>query len=57
LAELYEFTEHYEKADRCGARRDQTMDSINRAARRRKTNSGPLVAYPGVLQITGRAKA
>jgi hypothetical protein len=57
LAELYEFIEHFEKADRCRAKRDQTTDSINRAARRRKTNSGPLVACPGLRQAPGRLKA
>jgi hypothetical protein len=57
LAALYEFTEHFEKADRCGAQRDQTLDSINRAGRRRKSNSGTLIASPGVRQITGRVKS
>jgi hypothetical protein len=57
LAELYEFTEHYEKADRCRARRDQVIASINRSDRRRKTNSGPLVASAGVRQANRRARA
>jgi hypothetical protein len=44
LVELYEFTEHYQKADRCRVERDHAIASINRSARRRRTNSGPLAA-------------
>jgi hypothetical protein len=50
LVELYEFTEHYQKADRCRAQRDQAMASISRSARRRRTNSGPLAASLEVRQ-------
>jgi hypothetical protein len=54
LVELYEFLEHYEKADRCRVKRDQVIASVNRSARRRKTNSDPLVASAGVRQVSRR---
>jgi hypothetical protein len=57
LAELYEFTEHHDKADRCRARRDEAIASINRSARRRKTNSGQLVTSAAIRQVSRRVRA
>jgi hypothetical protein len=48
LAELYEFTEHYEKADRCRRRREDFIGRINQASRRRSIDSGPLAALSPV---------
>jgi hypothetical protein len=57
LAELYEFTEHYEKADRCREHRDQAIASINRSARRGQFRSGPLAPFIGVPQLDRRTRA
>lgn len=57
LYELYRFTEHFDKADRCRFERDALVASVNRTARRRKTNSGPLVASAGVRQMNRWCKA
>jgi hypothetical protein len=57
LTELYEFTEHFDKAALCRSKRDAILASINRAGRRRRTNSGPLVASAGLLQTSRGARA
>lgn len=44
LAEIFDWARNYEAADRSRGHAAAIADSINRAGRRRKTNSGPLVA-------------
>jgi hypothetical protein len=46
LAELYDYTEHTEKAAKCRAKAERIAESIRVQSRRRKGNSGPLVARP-----------
>jgi hypothetical protein len=57
LSELYEFTEHHEKADRCRTKRAEVIDSIARGARRRRINSGPLVASACARNLTRGVRA
>jgi hypothetical protein len=57
LAELYEYTRDPTEADRRGAKAGAIMESINRAGRRRMTNSGPLQASGIVSQVSRYVRA
>jgi hypothetical protein len=57
LAELYEYTRDYDEANRRRTLASGIADSIAKAGRRRKTNSGPLVASNPVAQTTRFARA
>lgn len=56
LAELYEHTRDVQAADRRGMKAAAIMESVNRAGRRRHTNSGPIAATGNVVQTSRYAK-
>lgn len=56
LAELYAYLRDGEAQADAEARRNQLIDLVNIAGRRRKTNSGPLVANSPVVQANRYAR-